>query len=170
MPPTIPGEDSLAVLLLPARLDDFELSEHARALLSIPRVVALEPPRRAPRWLRDAAPVGSARRLRFPGRLRLLVIYDTAQYPLARALRARHGDAELWYVEPVAETLERLAPEDRELHAIVRDRAAGTLARETGGDVPDAPLRERLRELDVISPYAFVPARAGRWSRGARRP
>ncbi len=35
--------EPLAVLLLPCKLEQFELAKHARGLLSIPRVLALEP-------------------------------------------------------------------------------------------------------------------------------
>ena len=57
-------EDSLAVLLLPSKLEGFELEAHARGLLSIPRVIALEPSRfRTPRLLRNAVGMRQARRL-----------------------------------------------------------------------------------------------------------
>src|SRR5450756_2957141 len=104
---TGPADDVLAVLLLPGRLEGLEREDHARGLLSIPRVVALEPSRmRPPGFLRDAICQRQARRLRFPGRLRLLVLYHPAQYPLARALRAHHQDVELWYLPPERETME----------------------------------------------------------------
>jgi hypothetical protein len=55
------ADEPLAVLLLPGRLEGFELEAHARDLLSIPRVVALEPPRIRPaRALRDAVSVRQA--------------------------------------------------------------------------------------------------------------
>ena len=64
-----PADEPLAVLLLPGRLEGLELEAHARDLLSIPRVVALEPSRLRPRrLLRDAALLRQGRRLRFPGR------------------------------------------------------------------------------------------------------
>jgi hypothetical protein len=154
-----PPEDSLALLLLRGPLEGFELEEHARSLLSIPRVIALEAARaRAPRVLRDGAALRQARRLRFPGRVRLLVLYHPAQYVLARALRDKH-DAELWYVESHPEDA-WVAGEDRELHeadALARERAAVLLPRTDATTVADEALRERLHELDVISPYAFVP-------------
>jgi hypothetical protein len=155
-------DDSLAVLLLPGKLEGLVLEGHARDLLSIPRVVALEPSRvRPPRFLRDAISVRQARRLRFPGRLRLLVLYHPAQYPLARALCAHHEDLELWYIPPGHQ-----APEagdeahTRELLAfdgLARERARQVLTATEGGGVDDAPLRARLRELGVISPRAFIP-------------
>jgi hypothetical protein len=155
-------DDSLAVLLLPGKLEGLVLEGHARDLLSIPRVVALEPSRvRPPRFLRDATSLRQARRLRFPGRLRLLVLYHPAQYPLARALCARHEDLELWYIPPGREALEAAdEAHTRELLAfdeLARERARQVLTATEGGGVDDAPLRARLRELDVISPRAFIP-------------
>jgi hypothetical protein len=157
-----PAGDPLAVLLLPDRLEGFALEAHARDLLSIPRVVALEPSRvRPPRFLREAVSLRQARRLRFPGRPRLLVLYHPAQYPLARALCARYEGLEFWYIPPGS----RGAPEDadpahaRELGVfdeLARDRARQVLT-VTAGSVDAAPLRARLRELDVINPHAFIP-------------
>ena len=142
----VTGKDSLAVLLLPGRVEGFALEDHARSLLAIPRVVGLEGSGvRPPGLLRTGVVLRQARRLRFPGRVVLLVLYHPAQYPLARALRGHH--------------------------ALARERATATLVR-IGAVPPQAPsvrddaLRERLRELDVISPYAFVPA--GRRWRTAR--
>jgi len=105
----VPGreDEALAVLLLPEMLDDFAFGPHARELLSIPRVIALEPSRvRTPRVLREATAMRQARRLRLPGLLRLLVLYHPAQYPLARALCSQNEQAELWYVPPGPEVLE----------------------------------------------------------------
>ena len=154
-------DDSLAVLLLPGKLEGLVLEGHARDLLSIPRVVALEPPRvRPPRFLREATSLRQARRLRFPGRLRLLVLYHPAQYPLARALCAYHEDLELWYIPPGREALAADEAHTRELLAfdeLARERARQVLTVTEGGGVDDAPLRARLRELDVISPRAFIP-------------
>ncbi|MBV9444887.1 MAG: hypothetical protein JO345_03195 [Streptosporangiaceae bacterium] len=156
-----PADDSLAVLLLPGRLEGLALEAHARDLLSIPRVVALEPPRVRPlRSLRAAVSLRQARRLRFPGRPRLLLLYHPAQYPLARALCACHEDLELWYIPPDRGALETAEQADaRELLAFdeqARERARQVLTATEGG-VEDAPLRARLRELDVINPYAFIP-------------
>ena len=159
------ADDPLAILLLPGRLEDLAMEAHARDLLSIPRVVALEPSRVRPaRSLRDAVSLRQARRLRFPGRPRLLLLYHPAQYPLARALCACHEDLELWYIPPGRTSLE---PADRELLALdelARERARQVLTATEGG-VDTAPLRERLRELDVINPHAFIPSprRPRRW-------
>lgn len=152
-------EEPLAVLLLPGRLEDIALQAHARDLLSIPRVVALEPPRvRLPRFLRGAGSSRQAGRLRFPGRVRLLVLYHPAQYPLARALIARYEDLDLWYVPPGRDELEAAADgRVLEFDHLARERARQVLSVTETGDVDDAALRARLRELGVISPYAFIP-------------
>lgn len=157
-----PAEEPLAVLLLPGRLEDIEAGEHARDLLSIPRVVALDPPRvRLPGFMSEAASLRQTRRLRFPGRVRLLLLYHPAQYPLARALYARDTDVELWYAPPGRESLEAASTAYErgllEFDELARERANSVL--EAGGDggFDDEPLRARLRELGVISPYAFAP-------------
>lgn len=82
--------EPLAVLLLPRRVEEFELAAHAQDLLAIPRVVALEPSRaRTRRLRRNTITALQARRLRFPGRPRVFVLYEPEQYPLARAARDR---------------------------------------------------------------------------------
>ena len=171
---TEPADDALAVLLLPGQLEGFAREEHARGLLSIPRVVALEPSRmRPPGFLRDAICQRQARRLRFPGRLRLLVLYHPAQYPLARALCARYEDLELWYIPPERETLEAADEADsRELVALgemARERATRVLSASEHG-VDDEPLRVRLRELGVINPRAFLPGTRSQWPRSRLPP
>jgi hypothetical protein len=163
-PASADADDPLAILLLPGRLEGLAMEAHARDLLSIPRVVALEPSRVRPvRSLRDGVSLRQARRLRFPGRPRLVLLYHPAQYPLARALCACHEDLELWYMPLGHAALETA---DRELLAfdeLARERATQMLTA-TDGIVDSAPLRERLRELDVISPRAFIPSsRSRRW-------
>ncbi len=165
-------DESMALLLLPGPLEGFEREDHARSLLSIPRVVALEASRRRPpSWLRNAAPIRQARRLRLPGRLRVVILYHPAQYPLARALCGQHEEAELWYLPPERSGVSgRDAEETQELlvsDSLARDRSARTLTEPPGGDGNDDPLRLRLRELDVISGRAFVPE--ARFSRARRR-
>jgi hypothetical protein len=155
------ADDPLAVLLLPGRLEGLALEAHARDLLSIPRVVALEPSRVRPaRFLRDAVSLRQARRLRFPGRPRLLLLYHPAQYQLARALCACHENLELWYIPPGRTALETAdQAHARELlvfDELARERATQVLTAAEGG-VDSAPLRARLRELDVINPHAFIP-------------
>jgi hypothetical protein len=169
---TEPAVDVLAVLLLPGRLEGLEREDHARGLLSIPRVVALEPSRvRPPGFLRDGICQRQARRLRFPGRLRLLVLYHPAQYPLARALCARYQDLELWYIPPERATLEGAdQAHARELVALdemARERATQVLVA-SEHNVDDGSLRERLRELGVINPRAFLPGTPSQWRRSPR--
>lgn len=152
----------MAILLLPGPLEGFEREDHARSLLSIPRVVALEASgRRTPSWLRNAVPLRQARRLRLPGIVRVVVLYHPAQYPLARALCARHDGAELWYLPPERSALSGRDPgETQELlstDTLARDRSTRTLTETPPGDSYDDPLRVRLRELDVINARAFMP-------------
>jgi len=173
---TEPAEEdnALAVLLLPGRLEGFAREGHARGLLSIPRVVALEPSRmRPPGFLRDAICQRQARRLRFPGRLRLLVLYHPAQYPLARALCAHYQDVELWYVPPEREALgaadEAHMRELVALDEMARERASQVLVA-SEHYVDDGSLRLRLRELGVISPRAFLPGTRSQWRRSRLPP
>jgi hypothetical protein len=171
---TEPADDVLAALLLPSGLEGFAREGHARGLLSIPRVVALEPPRvRPPRFLRDALCQRQARRLRFPGRLRLLVLYHPAQYPLARALCTHYQDVELWYVPPVPGPLpaagEARPGELADLDQLARERATQVLAA-SAHDVDDASLRARLDDLGVINPRAFLPGSPSQWPRPGSRP
>lgn len=169
-----PATDSLAVLLLPGKLEGIALEAHARDLLSIPRVIALEPSRvRPPGFLRDSISVRQARRLRFPGQPRLLLLYHPAQYPLARALCARYEDLELWYVSPGRQDQPAAGqPDPREaaLDVLARERARQVLPATEAGVVDDAPLRERLRELDVINPRAFLPGARPARDSGRPRP
>ena len=107
--------EPLAVLLLPRRLEDFELKGHARDLLSIPRVIALEPSgRRVPKFLREMLPVRQTKRLRFPGEPRLVALYHPGQYPLARALCGHYEGAELWYFRPEPGSLSAAGPYSRD--------------------------------------------------------
>lgn len=163
-------DEPLGLLLLPCELEKFELGQHARELLQIPRVVALEPGRyHAPRLLRDAAAMRQAKRLRLPGVPQLLVLYHPVQYPLARALSARHGQLELWYVRPDPDSLRDQGgysrEEQLELDQLAAERAtrpvdvgtAEVLAAQT------ASLRDRMSELGIISHRPFVPGgRLGR--------
>src|SRR3984885_3204359 len=150
---TEPADDVLAALLLPGPLEGFAREDHARGLLSIPRVIALEPSRmRPPGFLRYQICSRQARRLRFPGRLRLLVLYHPAQYPLARALCARYQDLELWYIPPERETRqaadEAHARELATFDELARERATQVLVA-SEHYVDDESLRARLRELGV---------------------
>jgi hypothetical protein len=154
--------EPLALLLLPAKLDDFELGAHARRLLSIPRVVALEPGRfRPPRLLRQSAPVRAARRIRLPGDPRVIVMYRPEQYPLARALCARYEQAELWYIRPDPAALlpEGASADLVDLDRLAAERAGHEHVGDQGPELDDIEERllMRLRELEVISARPFVP-------------
>lgn len=156
-----PSEESLAVLLLPGKLEDFELEAHARALLAIPRVIALEPSRfRTPRFMRNAAGMRQARRLPFPGRPRMIVLYHPAQYLLARALLSHDDELELWYVPPDAASFD--STELGDLDGLARAHATQIVAVRDGTEVLDADLRQRLHELDVINARAFIPVARSR--------
>jgi hypothetical protein len=163
-------EESLGLLLLPRRLEEFELAEHARSLLAIPRVVALEPGRvRTPRALRDAVAVRQGRRLKLPGSPRLAVLYHPRQYPLARVILARWAEAELWYLRPDVGALAGERGYTREelldFDELARARAARIVCawEREALSAGTAALRERLLELGIISPRAFMPtARHGR--------
>jgi glycosyltransferase involved in cell wall biosynthesis len=92
------------VLLLPRTLEQFILREQAEDLLRSDAVVAVEPARvpygafgRLPVGVAEALAARQARRMRLPGRPRAIVIFHPLQWPLARALLARHPEAELWY-------------------------------------------------------------------------
>ena len=156
--------EPLAVLLLPRRLEDFELAAHAQDLLAIPRVVAVEPPRRrGSRPAREMVAAMQARRLQFPGEPRVVVLYDPEQYPLARALLGVHAHAELWYARPApAEPADgpwRDGEQRRELDYLARARAEHLTVATAHGDprAENQPLRDRLVELGVISHQPFVP-------------
>jgi hypothetical protein len=143
--------DPIALLLLPVALEQFAHAEHARDLLRAPRVLALEPPRMS--WKRIAKLPGSlalgvgvrqAKRLRLPGPVRVVVLYDAGQLPLAQGLQLRHEGAELWRAETVAEATVQAS------FAFDPDDAAG-LGDEATADAFDrnAPLWDRLERLGV---------------------
>jgi hypothetical protein len=141
----------LCVLLLPERLEAFELRERAEDLLTAPGVVAVDPPRlsyAAARRLGDAfadALAGvQARRMRLPGFPRALVVFDLLQYPLARALTALHPDAELWYGPPPGSS--------GALHDLACERAALRFERTDGpAHAQNLPLWERMEALGIES-------------------
>ena len=105
--------------------------------------------------MRDSLPARQAKRLRFPGDPRVLVLYHPIQYPLARALVARYGESELWYIDLEREQLSNQPGYEHdelvELDQLARDRARQTIS------TTDDALRYRLRELEIISPRPFVP-------------
>ena len=156
--------EPLTLLLLPRRLEEFELAAHVRDLLEIPRAIALEPPR-VPTFgvLADIVTTRTARRLRLPGRPRAIVLYDPRQYRLARAFAARYPESELWYVRPERSALLVGGGGRREellaLDELAAERASNELVATPGADPrrQNAPLRRRLVELEVISSRPFVP-------------
>jgi hypothetical protein len=148
-------ERPLGVLLLPVVLEQFELRERAEDLLTAPGVVAVDPPRlsyraiaRVSEAVADAVAAVQAGRMRLPGFPRVLVVFHPDQYPLARALRGRHPDAELWYGPPAEPAGER----ELALHARALERAA---MRFDYTDAPahtqNLPLWERLEALGIES-------------------
>ena len=154
--------EPLALLLLPSKLDEFELADHARSLLRIPRVLALEPGRlRTPRLLRQSAPVRAAKRIRLPGEPRVIVLYRPEQYPLARALTARYEEAELWYIrpDPSALLVEGGSGDLADLDRLATERAGAARLGIQGPQLSEVEERllMRLRELEVISSRPFVP-------------
>jgi hypothetical protein len=156
-------DESLALLLLPDRIDRLPFQTHARGLLSIPRVIALEPGRAdPPSFMRDAVAARQAARIRLPGTLRMVVLYSPRQYPLARALSAVHGESELWYYAPADAA-------GGEFDDAARERATTTIEVGAGAEPDEHELRERLRALDVINARAFVPSARFGHSIGALR-
>ena len=148
----MPDRD-LCVLLLPAKLEASPVRERAEELLAAPGTVAVEPAAigygttsRLPALMRARVAAGQARRMALPGHPRAIVVFDVAQYPLARALLAEHPEAELWYGG---------TRDDGELHAAAAERAALRFG--------DEPERARAR--------AQPPAvRAHGGARGGERP
>jgi hypothetical protein len=157
-------DEPLGLLLLPCALEQFELEEHARGLLQIPRVVALEPGRvRTPSFIRDAASLRQAKRLKLPGTPRLVVLYHPIQYPLARALCARYQEVELWYVRPDPDSLRDEGGYSRQDQLDLDDLAVGRATRPVDLGAAEvlaaqtASLRDRMSELGIISHRPFVP-------------
>jgi hypothetical protein len=155
--------EPLAVLLLPHKLEEFDLVDHARDLLDIPRVVAVEPSRFRRRNLLgdDIVALRQARRLRFPGQPKAIVLYDPHQYHLARALSTRH-EAEVWYFRGTA--VERGGSDEEAAELTLLDQMADEVSVQTlvagGSESPredNEPIRRRLVELEVISPRPFIP-------------
>src|SRR3954471_23652109 len=137
-----PALPPIGVLLLPRALEQFILRDQAEDLLTAPGVVAVEPARmsygtylRLPASVADGVaatqgrPPRPPRRLRLPGRPRVIVIFHPLQYPLARGLIAHHPDAELWYwrwdrYEAAYDASRRQKARLEELHLAASMRAA----------------------------------------------
>jgi hypothetical protein len=91
---------------------------------------------------------GQAKRLRFPGTPRAILLFHPLQYPLARALISAHPVAELWYADWSAEgdpaATGRLGRRLADLDAMAAMRAKRRF--DATPDAPGTP-RERNREL-----------------------
>ncbi len=109
------------------------MRERAEDLLGAPGVVAVEPGPVGYGALGRLLAAGQARRLALPGHPRAVVVFDAAQYPLARALLAEHPEAELWYG----------GAGGGDLH----EAAAARTALRFGGEEAGAPAREANRPL-----------------------
>jgi hypothetical protein len=148
-------ERPLGVLLLPVVLERFQARERADDLLTAPGVVAVDPPRvsyagmaRMSETFADAITGLQARRLRLPGFPRVLVVFHPDQYPLARALRDLHPDAELWY-GPAAEPADE---REAALHARALERAAMHFEHfDAAAHTQNLPLWRRLEALGIES-------------------
>lgn len=160
---TMSVQEPLGVLILPRKLEEFDLAAHARDLLEIPRVVAVEPSRFQRRSMLgdDIKALRQARRLRFPGQPKVVVLYTPRDYHLARALSARHA-AEVWYFRGTA--IEPPSTEAEGAELALLDQMADEVAVQTlvAGATESVrsdnePLRRRLVELEVISARPFVP-------------
>jgi hypothetical protein len=97
------GGPPLLVLLLPTRLEEFEMRERAQELLAAPGALAVEPPRVSYRKLGGLPPAiaysvarRQAKRMRLPGTPAAIALFDVHQVPLAVALAQRHTGAEVW--------------------------------------------------------------------------
>ena len=148
-------ERPLGVLLLPQELERFELRERAEDLLTAPGVVAVDPPRLSyariaalSEGVADGIASVQAKRIRLPGYPAALVVFHPDQYPLARALRDLHPDAELWYGPPSEPAGER----ERALHERALERASLHLGHsDAPAHTQNLPLWERLERLGIES-------------------
>ncbi|HWC86581.1 MAG TPA: hypothetical protein VG388_08580 [Solirubrobacteraceae bacterium] len=161
--------DPLAVLLLPQRLEEFELADHARDLLRAPRVIALEPPRvpwsrlaRLPEAFALRTALRSAKRLKLPGAVRVVIVYDPLQTFMGLGLLARHPEAELWYLRSAGESEgeegdARFRQRVADLAELARRRAVLDMSIDELAPLPpertwfeaNEPLWDRLEELDI---------------------
>jgi hypothetical protein len=157
VPRPAPPRRKLCLLLLPSRVEDYPYSERVADLLRAPGTAAIEPARigsmrRVPDVFRDGIAVTQARRLKLEGVPRAIVTFSPLQYPLARALIARHPEAEIWYA------LDPDPPQEaalRELHdaAVTRASLRFAAAGEPGEDVhaQNRPLYRRMETLGIES-------------------
>ena len=142
-------EQQLLVLLLPQKLERFDLEPQARELLRAPGAVAVDPARipvgRIPATVAAGLAVGQARRLRLPGVPGAVAIFHPLQFYLAGAMLARHPTAELWYGEPDRRGGRRY----EQLHTAAMTRAALTFPVTTDLDV--TRLQLRMAELGILT-------------------
>jgi hypothetical protein len=142
-------EQQLLVLLLPQKLERFDLEPQARELLRAPGAVAVDPARipvgRIPATVAAGLAVGQARRLRLPGMPAAVAIFHPLQFYLAGAMLARHPTCELWYGEPD----EAVAALYEQLHTAASTRAALTFPVTTDLDV--TRLQLRMAELGILT-------------------
>ncbi len=142
-------DQPLLVLLLPRRLERFELEYRARQLLHAPGVVAVDPsrlsPARMPSTVAAGLAVGQAKRMGLPGSVAAVAIFHPLQFYLAGALLARHHGAELWYGRPALEP--DPGADVEQLHAAAVERATLDAAAAELFDL--APLR--MAELGILS-------------------
>ncbi len=125
-------------------------------------MVAVEPSRRRIRraLTSEILAIRQARRLRFPGKPQVVVLYHARQFHLARGLSAQH-EAELWYV--TGASLDPLDSQEAEKLKLLDERARevadGIIAAGTAESAraDNQPLRTHLVELQIISPRPFVP-------------
>jgi hypothetical protein len=97
----------VVLVLLPETLERFAGRDLVEALMATGLAVVADPPRTSYRRiarLGDAVATKQARRLRRKLRAepRAVVIFDPAQYPLARALLSLVPGCELWYEQSPA--------------------------------------------------------------------
>jgi hypothetical protein len=148
-------ERPLCLLLLPGRMEECAVRERAEDLLTAPGVAAVDPPRvsyaslaRFSEAMADGIAAVQARRMRLPGFPRAIVVFHPHQYPLARAVRGVHPDAELWY-GPAAEPA---GDREQALNARAFERAD---LRFHHWDAPayeqNLPLWERMEALGIES-------------------
>src|SRR4051794_29605182 len=83
---------------------------------------------RLPLGVADALGAGQARRLKLPGRAKVVVMFHPLQWPLARAMLAREPGSELWYgrwdrYEHAYDASPRLRARLEELHREAAERA-----------------------------------------------
>ena len=134
-------DQPICVLLLPTQLESFILRDQAEDLLRAQGVIAVDPPRmpygaflRLPLAIGDGIAARQARRLvrtlrRKVGEPRVVVIFHTLQYQLARAVVAAAPGCELWYwrwdrFERAYDAGERQRERLDELHDQAAERSA----------------------------------------------